>query len=82
MPSLTLAPAGEERSMINFHFPGLFHYRIAPIGLICSLFLGGRVRDALIWVFTNVTITNISDTKITDADTDIYFMSNRYTKCL
>ena len=36
------------------------------------------IRGALIWIFTDVPITDISITKITDADanadTDIYFM--------
>ena len=34
------------------------------------------VRGAPIWIFTDVPITDISITKITDADadTDIYFM--------
>ena len=31
-------------------------------------------RGAPIWIFTDVPITDISITKITDADTDIYFM--------
>ena len=35
-----------------------------------------HIRGAPIWIFTDVPITNISITKITDADadTDIYFM--------
>ena len=41
-------------------------------------------RGAPIWIFTDVPITDISITKITDAD--IYFMlqssQNIFTKCL
>ena len=32
--SLMLWPKGEDRSMINLHFPSLFFFRITPIGLI------------------------------------------------
>ena len=32
------------------------------------------IRGAPIWIFTDVPITDISITKITDADANIYFM--------
>ena len=35
--SLTLLPSGTERLMISLHFPGRFHLRITPNGLIICL---------------------------------------------
>ncbi len=35
IPSLTLYPSGDERSIISLHFPGLDFLGITPKGLIC-----------------------------------------------
>ena len=37
MPSLTLWPCENERSMMNLHFPGLDFFGITPMRLTCSL---------------------------------------------
>ena len=34
MPSLMLVPQGDDKSIINLHFPGLFFLGIIPSGLM------------------------------------------------